>query len=85
MNFLHWEFDASANTIVVVTLDKQANVRLLDSHNFMNYHSEGDRTGHSPQPTRLGSPGKDVRTSTQSGRVRQSTSNGIKPVHKTRP
>lgn len=34
MNFLHYEFDLSAGDIVEVTLDKQANVRLLDSSNF---------------------------------------------------
>lgn len=39
MNFLHYEFDLSANDIVEVTLDKQANVRLLDDTNFSLYKS----------------------------------------------
>ena len=34
MNFLHYEFDLSAGDVVEVTLDKQANVRLLDGVNF---------------------------------------------------
>jgi hypothetical protein len=34
MTFLHYEFDLSPNDVVEVTLDKQANVRLLDSLNF---------------------------------------------------
>ena len=34
MNFLHYEFDLSADDAVEVTLDKQANVRLLDDANF---------------------------------------------------
>ena len=37
MNFLHYEFDLSAGDVVEVTLDKQANVRLLDSSNFNAY------------------------------------------------
>ena len=37
MNFLHYEFDLSANDVVEVTLDKQANVRLLDNTNFSLY------------------------------------------------
>ena len=34
MNFLHYEFDLAADDAVEVTLDKQANVRLLDDANF---------------------------------------------------
>jgi hypothetical protein len=37
MNFLHYEFDLSASDIVEVTLDKEANVRLLDNSNFWLY------------------------------------------------
>lgn len=37
MNFLHYEFDIGENDIVEVTLDKQANVRLLDITNFNRY------------------------------------------------
>ncbi len=39
MNFLHYEFDLAANDVVEVTLDKQANVRLLDDANFAAYSS----------------------------------------------
>ena len=42
MNFLHYEFDLSDNDIVEVTLDKQANVRLLDNINFAKY-KRGER------------------------------------------
>jgi Domain of unknown function (DUF1883) len=37
MNFLDYEADASGGDIVEVTLDSQANVRLLDSINFSRY------------------------------------------------
>jgi hypothetical protein len=37
MNFLHYEFDLAENDVVEVTLDKQANVRLLDDANFASY------------------------------------------------
>jgi hypothetical protein len=37
MNYLHYEFDLHADDVVEVTLDKQANVRLLDSQNFALY------------------------------------------------
>lgn len=36
MNFLHYEFDLQSDDVVEVTLDKQANVRLLDT---LNYHA----------------------------------------------
>jgi Domain of unknown function (DUF1883) len=39
MNFLHYDFDLSADDIVEVTLDHQANVRLLDEANFSLYQS----------------------------------------------
>ena len=39
MNFLHYEFDLSDDDVVEVTLDKQANVRLLDDANFARYKS----------------------------------------------
>jgi hypothetical protein len=38
-HFLHYELDAGPNNIIQVTLDKQANVRLLDSNNFQRYSS----------------------------------------------
>jgi len=37
MNFLHYEFDLSSGDVVEVALDKQANVRLLDSANYSLY------------------------------------------------
>lgn len=37
MNYLHYDLNLNANDIVVVTLDKQANVRLLDNLNYSNY------------------------------------------------
>ena len=39
MNYLHYEFDLHPDDVVEVTLDKQANVRLLDSQNFALYRS----------------------------------------------
>jgi len=39
MNFLHYEFNLSANDVVEVTLDKQANVRLLDDANFASFRN----------------------------------------------
>lgn len=37
MNYLHWEFDAGPDNIVEVTLDKQANVQLVDALNYQHY------------------------------------------------
>ena len=37
MNYLHYEFHLGANDAVEITLDKQANVRLLDDANFAAY------------------------------------------------
>lgn len=39
MNFLHYELELSGDDVVEVTLDKQANVRLLDDANFSLYRS----------------------------------------------
>ncbi len=39
MNFLHYEIDAHDGDVVEVTLDRQANVRLLDSSNFSSFRS----------------------------------------------
>jgi hypothetical protein len=41
MNFLHSKFDIGPDNTVRVVLDKQANVRLLDDHNFYRY-KQGD-------------------------------------------
>ena len=37
MNFLHYDLHLNAGDMVEVTLDKQANVRLLDDSNFSSY------------------------------------------------
>lgn len=39
MNFLHSEVDAGPDDIVQVTLDKQANVKMMDSSNFRRYQN----------------------------------------------
>jgi len=39
MNFLHYELNLGVNEIVEITLDVQANVRLLDELNFLNYRN----------------------------------------------
>ena len=43
MRFLHWQLSAGPQDTIEVCLDKQANVRLMDSHNFMNFRA---RRGH---------------------------------------
>jgi len=42
MNYLHYEFDLSEDDVVEVTLEGQANVRLLDPENYSLY-SRGER------------------------------------------
>lgn len=37
MNFLHYDFQLDAGQVIEVTLDKQANVRLLDDMNYAHY------------------------------------------------
>jgi hypothetical protein len=37
MNYLHYEFNLKPTDLVVVELDKQANVLLLDGLNYQNY------------------------------------------------
>ena len=39
MNYLHYELDVNPRDVVQVTLNKQANVRLLDSPNYQNYRA----------------------------------------------
>jgi hypothetical protein len=39
MRFLHYELDLDTRDAVRVTLDKQANVRLVDGFNFQKYRS----------------------------------------------
>lgn len=44
MNFLHYDLQLMAGDVVEVTLDKQANVRLLDDTNFSQYRSGRQHT-----------------------------------------
>jgi hypothetical protein len=37
MNFLHYDLNLAPGEVVEITLDKPANVRLLDDANFSNY------------------------------------------------
>ena len=39
MRFLHFEVDAHHGDVIEVTLDRQANVRLLDGSNFLSFRS----------------------------------------------
>ena len=39
MNYLTYEFDAGPKDVIQVKLDREANVRLLDSINFQKYSS----------------------------------------------
>ena len=41
MNHLNYEFDADAGDIADVTLDRAANVLLMDSSNYGNYKDNG--------------------------------------------
>jgi hypothetical protein len=60
MNFLHYEVDADDGDIVEVTLDRQANVRLLDGTNFSSFRSGRRHTCHGGlakrSPIRLATP-----------------------------
>lgn len=46
MNFLHYEFQLGSDDVVEVTLDKQANVRLLDDINYSHYQRGERHTYH---------------------------------------
>ena len=52
MNFLHYEVDLRNDEAVRVTLDKRANVRLLDSHNFQKYRNGSEHTYYGGQAIR---------------------------------
>ena len=60
MNFLHSEFTLGPDDDVEVTLDKQANVRLMDDANFARYKRGENHTYHgglaTSSPTRLSPP-----------------------------
>lgn len=60
MNFLHYDLQLGANDVVEVTLDKQANVLLLDDTNFAKY-KRGERHRYygglaKVSPARLSAP-----------------------------
>ena len=60
MNFLHYEFTLSSNDVVEVTLENQANVRLLDDANFSLYQNGKQHRYHGglvkQSPTRIAAP-----------------------------
>ena len=60
MNFLHYDLSLSSNDVVEVTLDKQANVRLLDDINFSRYKSGQQHTYYGGlakvNPVRISAP-----------------------------
>jgi hypothetical protein len=60
MNFLHYDLDLDAGDVVEVTLDKQANVRLLDEVNYHRYKRGQRHTYHGglakASPIRLRTP-----------------------------
>ena len=64
MNFHHYEFDLSADDAVEITLDKQANVRLLDEQNYTLYRN-GKRHRYygglaKASPVRIAPPHRDI-------------------------
>ncbi|QDU80749.1 hypothetical protein Pla110_24820 [Polystyrenella longa] len=60
MNFLHYEVDLSTGDVVEVTLDKQANVRVLDEGNYSRYQRGEQHTYYGglakESPVRIASP-----------------------------
>ena len=61
MKFLHYDLKLDSEDIVEVTLDKQANVRLLDGVNF-NRYKRGQRHSYNgglakTSPFRISAPG----------------------------
>lgn len=60
MNYLHYDLELRPGDVVEVTLDKQANVRLLDEANFSNYKRGQRHTYHGGlakrSPARLAPP-----------------------------
>ena len=82
MNYLHWHFSsAGPDDVIQVTLDKQANVKLLDSINYQHYRQgkqykyHGGLATQSPidlRPPRQGSWYLVVDLGGYAGRVRAS-------------
>ncbi len=60
MKYVHQEFDLDSSSIVEVTLDKQANVLLLDSLNYQRFRRGDDYRYHGglakASPVRLRPP-----------------------------
>lgn len=60
MNFLHYDLQLSSDDVVEVSLDKQANVKLLDDINFSRYRRRERHTYYGGRaeksPTRLRPP-----------------------------
>ncbi len=60
LNYLHYELDLKLGDVVEVTLDKQANVRLLDQANYSHY-KKGEKHQYygglaKSSPTRISAP-----------------------------
>lgn len=51
MNYLHYEFDLGSSDVVEVSLDKQANVKLLDFSNFQKYKRKQRHTYYGGKAT----------------------------------
>jgi len=60
MNYLHYDLTLTTGDVVEVTLDKQANVRLMDDTNFSNYKSGQRATSYGglakQSPVRIAAP-----------------------------
>jgi hypothetical protein len=60
MNFLHYDLELEPGEVVEVTLDKPANVRLMDEVNFSNYRRGAQHRYHGGlaqrSPVRIGPP-----------------------------
>ncbi len=60
MNFLHYEVDTDDGDVIEVTLDRQANVRVMDSNNFSSFRSGHGHRGvgglAKRSPIRLAAP-----------------------------
>ena len=60
MNYIHYEFNLASHDVVEVTLDRGANVRLLDDTNFTLYRNGKQHRyygGHATDsPVRLSAP-----------------------------
>ena len=60
MNYLHYDLDLAADDVVEITLDRQANVRLLDASNFARYRQGQQHTYRgglaTRSPLRLAAP-----------------------------